>query len=772
LVSVTIAPSRRADVLAVAVLLLLPLLFAALTLAGGRTLSPVANLFTSYPWQALGADAGAPNPALSDVTQWFHPVLLWSAGEVRAGRLPLWMPTAYAGVPFFANPQTALLFPLTWLAWILPAAAALTLITVLKLAGAGVAAYWFLRGGLALTVPAALIGSLGFEFSTTLVGWAGWAFGSEIMFLPLLFAGVERVRAPGARRWTVALAVIIALAIVAGYPQGAFHALLAAGAWALARARGADRGFLARGLLAAALGAGLAAVQVLPFLEYLRASAVYAYRTQWMAPLSVPPAAAITLALPYAFGSGRDAWGPWQFNIASTYVGLVPLLLVPLGARAGWRRPGGRFFILYMLIVAAVHYGLPGGAQIATLPGLSLGANLRLMPHLDFAICVLGALGADALARKDVAPPGWTVRLALVAIALAAFGWVAAHHDAPGARGLAWSLDLQFGLALAGLTLAALLALRWLLTGTAGWGVALVALQALSVVPPALAYLPRAPAQWLYPDAPALAWLRARAGIDRVVMPGHVGPLYGLAEAHGYDGLTPRRIAELIGSVGTGTALVHGYLQNPLEGVGSEALSPVAVLASPVVDLLGVRYVMLPPGAAPIWPHLTLAYEGRDARVFVNEHALPRAFLVFRARCAHDDEALWAIRGRRVDARTEVVLADCATPPAAGPGGGVGAVDVRAYQPARVRLVTDSEAPALLVLTDTWYPGWRARVDGRPATLWRADYAFRAVAVPAGRHAVELRFAPRSVVAGAALSALAAALAVALLAGGRRRAAP
>ncbi|HET7340799.1 MAG TPA: YfhO family protein, partial [Methylomirabilota bacterium] len=599
--NVTTAPSRRADLLAVALLLLLPLLFAAAMLAAGLALSPVANLFTSYPWQALGADAGAPNAALSDVTQWFHPALLWGAREIRAGRLPLWMPTAYTGVPFFANPQTALLFPLTWLAWILPAGAALTLITVLKLAGAGLATYWFLRVGPGLTVPAALIGSLGFEFSTTLVGWAGWAFGNEIVCLPLLFAGVERVRAAGARRWTVALAVIVALTIVAGYPQGAFHALLAAGAWTLLRARGAARGFLVRSVLAALLGAGLAAVQVAPFLEYLRASAVYAYRSQWMAPLSVPPTAAITLALPYAFGSAADAWGPWQFNIASTYVGLVPLLLLPLGVAAGRHRPGGRFFILYMVVVAAVHYGLPGAAQIARLPGLSLGANLRLMPHLDFAVCVLGALGADALARREAAPGGWPVRLAVVVIVLTAFGWVAAHHDLPGARGLAWSLDRQFVLALAGLTLGALLALRWLATGAAAWGAALVALQALSVAPPALAYLPRAPARWLYPEAPAIAWLRAHAGVDRVLMPGHVGPLYGLAEAHGYDGLTPRRVAELVGSVGTGIALVHGYIQNPLEGVGSEALSPVAVLASPVVDLLGVRYVMLPADAAPIW---------------------------------------------------------------------------------------------------------------------------------------------------------------------------
>ena len=763
-----VPPSRRADVLAVAVLLLLPLLAAVATLVAGRVWSPAANLFVGYPWQALAADVGPPNPALSDVTQWFHPALLWSAGEIHAGRVPLWVPNAYAGAPFLANPQTALLFPLTWLAWILPAAPALTLIAALKLVGAGLGAYWFLRAGLGLGPLAALTGALGFEFSTTLVGWIGWAFASGVMFLPLLFGAVERVRSPGTRRWTVALALAGALAVLAGYPQGAFHALLASAAWALARARGADRRFLPRCFGAALLGTGLAAVQILPFLEYARLSAVYAYRSQWMAPLDVPPAAAITLAMPYAFGSGVDAWGPWQFNIVATYVGLVPLLLAPLGALAAWRRPGGRFFTVYTVVAAGLHYGLPGAAHIAALPGLALGTNLRLMPHLEFGLCVLGALGVEALACGEARWRGWPVRAAFVVIVLAAFGWVVAHHGAPGARGLAWPLGVQFALAVGGLTLAALLALCWRATGIAGWGVALVTLQALSVAAPALAYLPRPPARWLYPETPALAWLRTHAGFDRVVMPGHVGLLYGLNEAHGYDGLTPRRIAELVGSVGTGTALVHGYLQNPLEGVGSEALSPAAVLASPVVDLLGVRYVMLPAGAGPIWPHLTVGYDGRDARVFVNERALPRAFLAFRARCVGDPEAIRLIRARALDLRAEVVLADCATPPSLGPAAARPVAELHAARPDRLRILTESDAPALLVVTDTWYPGWRASVDGRPATLWRADHAFRAVTVPAGRHEVELRFVPRSVLAGALVSALSAALVLALVVGRRR----
>ena len=754
---------RRVDVLAILLIVLLPFAVAGPALITGRALSPAGNLLASYPWQA-GSGTATANAALSDVAQWFHPALLWSGAEIRAGRVPLWVPHAYTGAPFLANPQTALFFPLTWLAWVLPAAPALTLVTALKLVLAGLGMYWFLRAGLGLGVPAALVGALGYECSTTLVGWVGWSIGSGIAVLPLLLGAVEQARRP-ARRGVPLLAAAVALVVLAGYPQATLHGLLVAGGWALARAPGADRAFLARAAAGVALGAGLAAVQLLPFLEYAGESAVYAYRRQWMPALAAPPEMAVTLLLPYAYGSGADAWGRWQFNIASTHAGLVPLLLAPLGVIVGWQRPGGRFFAGLTVIAAVMHYGLPGGNALAALPGLGLGTNLRAMPLIVLGVCVLGALGVDALARAEVDPRAWPLRAWFVVLAVAGLAWVVAHHGAPGARDLVWPLPLQLGLALGGLTVAALVALRWRATGVGAWGAALVAVQAVSVVP-ALAYLPSVEGRRLYPDAPALAWLRAQPPA-RVLMPGHVGLLYGLDEAHGYDGLTPRRVAELVGSVGTGTAIVRGYLQNPLEGVGSEALSPAAVLTSPVFDMLAVRYVMLPPGASPLVAQQTLAHDGADARVFVDGRALPRAFVVFRARCADDATAPRLLRARALDVRQEVLLAGCAEPPPAGPPG-AGSVDIVESLPARVRLVTVTDAPAWLVLGDTWYPGWRARVDGAQATLWRANHAFRAVRVPAGRHEIEMRFASDALRAGAALSA-ASALVVLAIARPRRR---
>jgi uncharacterized membrane protein YfhO len=87
---------------------------------------------------------------------------------------------------------------------------------------------------------------------------------------------------------------------------------------------------------------------------------------------------------------------------------------------------------------------------------------------------------------------------------------------------------------------------------------------------------------------------------------------------------------------------------------------------------------------------------------------------------------------------------------------------VIADQAERLLVGVDAAGAGLLVVTDTFFPGWYARLDGVPVPIVRADFAFRAVHVPAGRHRVELRYAPASLRLGMAIAA--AALVVLLLA--------
>lgn len=189
--------------------------------------------------------------------------------------------------------------------------------------------------------------------------------------------------------------------------------------------------------------------------------------------------------------------------------------------------------------------------------------------------------------------------------------------------------------------------------------------------------------------------------------------------------------------------------------------------------LLGVGLVTVPRHWVPQMEKAgyRLVAELAPNAVVVHRPPVPRARLVHRVILAQDDDAAFAatVDSDR-DARATVVLEAARSPLelAEPPVSAEESVEIVRDLPERVEVEAMVAAPALLVLTDTFYPGWEVAVDGVPAPLLRADYAFRAVALEPGRHRVVFRFAPRSLRIGALVSALALLVTAALLVTPRR----
>jgi hypothetical protein len=639
-------------------------------------------------------------------------------------------------------------------------APALGLIAISKVAAAGVAMYAFLRVH-AHHPLAALMGATSFMWSGLLVVWLQWSYASTLIFYPLLFAAVERLRTRDGRRSMALLALVVALDGFAGYPQGLLLGLLSASAWALYRARGAGARFLVRYVATVALGLALAAVQLLPFIEYARQSAVLAYRTEWLPPMHASLRSTVNLLMPYYYGSptGGDYWGEWNFNEVSASVGLAPWVLLPLALLA--RRRAAGFFGLMALLAGALLYGA-GASWVNT--GFFV-INLRLAPLFVFPLCVLGALGMDSLLTGPRPLPAWmpvAVRIGFIALVALAFLSFADDYATMIRLGVKVSALRQYLCFLALLTAGAALTLSGIRRGGGDWALALIAVQLASLVPLAATYNPIIDARFLYPTPPAVARLQQEAAHTpgRVLMAPNLSMLYGLDGVAGYDGMIPRRVDEVIRPKVSGLNLV-----------GSGYLPEVPVFLSPVRDLLGVRHILVPPEVTLTEPGLSLQYEADDGRIYRNEAALPRAFVVPRARCLGDEQTLRLIRGRAVDFRQEVLLAGCAAPPLTGAGASTAAAEIEHHAPQRVVITATSDHAGYLVLTDTWFPGWTARVDGRDTQVERADYAFRAVRLEPGRHEVEFRYRPGSVRLGLALSVL-AALTTLVLGWPRRRTKP
>jgi hypothetical protein len=223
--------------------------------------------------------------------------------------------------------------------------------------------------------------------------------------------------------------------------------------------------------------------------------------------------------------------------------------------------------------------------------------------------------------------------------------------------------------------------------------------------------------------------------------------VFGLSAGRGYEPVVPWRQATLF---------------NRIEGVFR--LTHYAILRSansPLLNLMNVEYMVTDRELGGRW-QLAFAEKDSPIRVYRNPDVLPHAFIVYQSEhAANAEAALNRLLDKDFNFRTQVVLEGAAPDFAVSkaPSKSEQARIVR-YEPERVVIETDGPADGVLVLTDTYVPGWQAQVDGKPASVYVADYAFRAVRVPSGQHRVEFVYTPASFSIGATISLAALACCV------------
>jgi hypothetical protein len=160
-----------------------------------------------------------------------------------------------------------------------------------------------------------------------------------------------------------------------------------------------------------------------------------------------------------------------------------------------------------------------------------------------------------------------------------------------------------------------------------------------------------------------------------------------------------------------------------------------------------------------------------EYRVYRNPTALPRAAWVPAIEVMADPEAILDRLATGSDDLRQLALVEEPAPAFHGEPGepAAGAVDFATDDPEHVVLRVDAPRRGFLLLSDQWFPGWQATVDGTPTPIARANYVFRLVEVPAGESVVDFRYRPRSVALGALVSTLSIAGVVVLLVRTRRR---
>lgn len=223
--------------------------------------------------------------------------------------------------------------------------------------------------------------------------------------------------------------------------------------------------------------------------------------------------------------------------------------------------------------------------------------------------------------------------------------------------------------------------------------------------------------------------------------------VFGASLAGGTDAMYTKRLGEFVRAAHKNDQL--NYQLRCYMNKGRHAVEFTSI-DSKLVDLAGIRYIF---SIKPLPnPKLRLLFKGAQYYVYENKNVLakasfPEELLIVNTK----EEALSAIEDDAFDPSHKVVVEESVE---LGAASGVAQAEVISYKPNNVVISGYSDSDRFLLLADAYYPGWRAYIDSRPVKIYRADYIFRGIIFPKGRHRVEFVYRPGMFIAGLAVSLL------------------
>jgi hypothetical protein len=651
-----------------------------------------------------------------------------------------------------------------------------------------------------------------------------------IAWLPLIVLALDRLRGPHTLRWVAIGAFAVGSCILAGHPQPALYVMYCAGLYALVglfvesrtanhesrttnpESRIPNPGRRLRWLTATAvmfaLGILLSAVKALPLIE----ARTLVIRSS---------------GLTFERFVGPSLTGPQSFSFVfptilhppttelPTYVGIATLLVAVIGIsrlRTDWR-------IAFWLLMSAlgVVMALGTSTPLVTLayyvPLYSWFRNLsRHMFLFAFGFSVLAGYGVAAMQRREASPRAVRVAVGVVAMAMLAGALLIraypasfpleGPHGEPGPGALSF-FSVGVWIQFIALT-AAVVAILWVRRRPSP--ISYLALTVVLVVDllNALPYDIKRDGIEIY----AITAEQTKPSVHAIAIAKALEPTHARALAIGgtqVDEVAPGTFARawrIPIAGGYGAMLIDRLSRLATMGANGEVRPAVLADEDQALDVMAVKYAIVNTAQlsdperrrwlyrSDRWREAMHFRTSRqtdrgmdqdvadetDVTVFENRRALPRAWMVDMVRSLPEADALRAVKtsrfpdGASFDARRTALVDPSNVPPTATFSPGAFEARVTRIGDGDIGLRVTSEGSGFLVLSENAYPGWRARIDGTEAPIYRTDITLQGVVVPAGTHRVDFTLESRALRWGLLTSGFSALVCASLFVGGWVRA--
>lgn len=735
---------------------------------------PGDSLLSNFkPWQVTSYDGygagGIPNKAqYPDVIRQMYPWRMEAIRQWKEGNVPLWNPYSFSGTPLLANFQSASLYPLNIVFLFLSETVSWTLLVALQPLLALFFTYLYLRR-LKISTLASLFGAVSYGISGFMTVWLEYNTVGHIMaWFPLALYAIEQFN-------PVLLTLSITLSLLSGHPQVALYAILFTFIYAAFRLQGKKKLYA---LLSLFLGFGIAAVQLIPGIELLRvaARANHTYE-QMMKTILIQPWQILMAFFPNLYGNpvSRTYWPLDTYVGKVTSIGLVPLFFL-LSALRLYKISLIRFYALSVLILGLYITANPITALLYSfsIPIISSSSPTLSIFIFSFCLAVLTSFGIDGWIQETHSVKKLGIRTLEVIGVIAILGACFMIFPSIKPHAPVAIRALIYGFAIASMTLMIFyIAIKYKRLMT----VALYILLIVHIFDLSYAFFKFNPfvlTSYMYPDHAVSDYLKNQKspqrfwGYGTAAIDANISTLWRVYSPNGYDPLYPKWYGEFIGASKGGkllrwfgnnnrsdAAVASGFGETDFQDNTYRKQILHSLGVSTIIDRQenGTSEKTFPPKNYSL---TTIS----DWRVFTDLSAPSIIRVATKSSMANTKEDFERIFFHpSFNTGTDVIVSDPAIPALSGNG----SVEIKIYSSNVIQATTKTKGITMLVIANTYYKGWNAYIDKKPAPLYRVNWTMNGILLPEGIHSIDLLYEPFSYTVGLWISALSLSVFIAIV---------